>query len=133
MPELNYDYQATRDVMFEIMNYWADVGVTGFRIDAVKHIFLEEEANNDRSDIIIKDEAGGSNYNSNLTKNLHYFRELNYKLKQNHPDSLLIGENFDGSAYQVAPYYEGLDSMLNFHMYFDIWNALNNDGKAVEL
>jgi uncharacterized repeat protein (TIGR02543 family) len=126
MPELNYDYQATRDVMIDIMDYWVTLGVAGFRIDAVKHVYMQEEIIPSPTDVIITDSGSSVNYNSNLTKNLHFFRELNGSLKEKHPEAFIVGENFDGHAYRVAPYYEGLDSMLNFYMYYNLMQAAAN-------
>lgn len=126
MPELNYDYQATRDVIVDIMNYWVVLGVAGFRIDAVKHVYMAEEVTPSSGDVIIKDGGSTVNYDSNLTKNLHFFKELNARLKQEHPDAFIVGENYDGHAYRVAPYYEGLDSMLNFYMYYNIMESAAN-------
>ena len=127
MPELNYDYQGTRDAIINMAKYWLGIlgdgtGVDGFRIDAVKHIYMEDEVNKSSSDIIIEDydEKTKTDYSSNLTKNLNFFREFNFKLKEEYPNAVIIGENFDGHAYQVAPYYEGLDSMLNFYMYYNL-------------
>ncbi len=124
MPELNYDYQATRDVMVDIMDYWVTLGVSGFRIDAVKHVYMAEEVTPEPNDVIIKDSGSSVNYDSNLTKNLHFFRELNWRLKELHPEAFIVGENFDGHAYRVAPYYEGLDSMLNFYMYYNLMQSV---------
>lgn len=126
MPELNYDYQATRDKMINIMNYWVDLGVGGFRIDAVKHAYMEEEIVPSSSDTIITDfdDKTNQSYNSNLTKNLHLFKEINARLKAENPDVFMVGENFDGHAYRVAPYYEGLDSMLNFYMFYNLSSAI---------
>ena len=107
MPELNYDYQATRDVMVDIMDYWSIIGVAGFRIDAVKHVYMAEEVTPSPTDVIIKDGGATFNYDSNLTKNLHFFRELNGRLKERHPESFIIGENFDGHAYRVALIMKG--------------------------
>ncbi len=122
MPEFNYDYQKTRDKIVDIMGHWVDKGVEGFRIDAVKHVYMKEEVTPAVGDKIIKDE-GNSEYDSNLTKNLHFFRELNKRLKAINPNVFIVGENFDGHAYHVAPYYEGLDGMLNFHMYYNLTEA----------
>jgi glycosidase len=124
MPELNYDYQATRDAIVDVTHYWCDLGVTGFRIDAVKHVYMEEETTNLPTDMMVGDIGSGVNYSSNLTKNLHFFRELNFRLKEAYPEAFIVGENFDGHAYHVAPYYEGLDSMLDFYMYFNITNSI---------
>lgn len=138
MPELNFDYQKTRDKIYEIMDYWVNSGVGGFRIDAVKHAYMEEEIIPSAGDVIIADydDATNQSYASNLTKNIHLFKELNARLKAEHPNVFMVGENFDGHSYRVAPYYEGLDSMLNFYMFYNISNAVrtgdegNGKGRA---
>lgn len=129
MPELNYDYQKTRDKMVDIMDEWVNLGVGGFRIDAVKHAYMEEEIIPSSGDVIITDSGPSGNYNSNLTKNLNLFRELNARLKEKHPGVFMVGENFDGHAYRVAPYYEGLDSMLNFYMFYGLSQSVANGDK----
>ena len=39
MPELNYDNQAVREEMLKIAKYYLDLGVDGFRFDAIKYIY----------------------------------------------------------------------------------------------
>ena len=128
MPELNYAYIDTRTAVFEIADFWADLGVDGFRMDAVKHIFLTDEVTSDSRDTIIKDVStktvGGKevtqDYSSNLTKNLHFWKDLNAHVKAKHPNCFFVGENFDGHAYHVSPFYEGFDSLFDFYSYFNI-------------
>ena len=131
MPELNYSYQATRDAVIQMAKYWCALGVSGFRMDAVKHIFLEDEVTSDGGDTIISDistSASGKtlNYSSNLTKNLNFWREINASVKADYPDAFFVGENFDGHAYHVAPFYEGFDSLFDFYSYFNITSAAAN-------
>ena len=131
MPELNYSYQATRDAVIQMAKYWCALGVSGFRMDAVKHIFLEDEVTSDGGDTIISDistSASGKtlNYSSNLTKNLNFWREINASVKAAYPDAFFVGENFDGHAYHVAPFYEGFDSLFDFYSYFNITSAAAN-------
>lgn len=127
MPELNYDYQPTRDAIVDVAEYWLGLGVDGFRIDAVKHIYMEDEVSKGSNDIIIKDydTATKTDYSSNLTKNIHFFKEFNARIKAKYPNAYIVGENFDGNAYNVAPYYQGLDSMLNFYAYYNFAQALD--------
>lgn len=122
MPELNYSYQGTRDAIVDVGLFWLEKGVSGFRIDAVKHIYMADETTKASGDVILSDfdTATNTDYSSNLTKNLHFFREFNARLKAVYPNAFIVGENFDGHAYRVAPYYEGLDSMLNFYMYYNL-------------
>lgn len=134
MPELNYDYQGTRDAIVGMANRWLDKGVDGFRIDAVKHIYMADEVDSKAGDVVIKDydSSTQTDYSSNLTKNLNFFREFNARIKAEHPNAFIVGENFDGHTYRVAPYYEGFDSMLDFYGYFaNIGIFAAGDGKCV--
>ena len=120
MPELNYAYQDTRDAVKDMALYWLELGVDGFRMDAVKHIFLNDEVQGSSNDTVIKDVSVSGDYSSNLTKNLNFWKELNYEIKSLYPNAFFVGENFDGNAYHVAPYYEGFDSCFDFYSYFNL-------------
>lgn len=130
MPELNYDYQGTRDAMVDVAEFWLDKGVSGFRIDAVKHVYMADEVNKSSTDQIITDydEATKTDYSSNLTKNINFFQEFNARIKQKNNDAFIVGENFDGNAINnVSPYYQGLDSMFDFYLYYKLSNiAITN-------
>jgi glycosidase len=141
MPELNYSYQATRDAVIAMAKYWCGLGVSGFRMDAVKHIFLEDEVATAPGDTIIKDvstSAGKTlNYSSNLSKNLNFWREINAGVKASYPNAFFVGENFDGHAYHVAPFYEGFDSLFDFYSYFNVTSSVANSysssiGKGIQ-
>ena len=121
MPELNFSYTGTRAAVEAIALNWCEIGVDGFRMDAVKHIYMEDEVAYDENDTYVIDTpATGENYSSDLTKNLHFWRELNAAIKDKYPNAFVVGENFDGHAYHVAPYYEGFDSLFDFYSYFNL-------------
>ena len=119
MPELNYDYQGTRDAMIDVAKYWAGFGVSGFRIDAVKHVYMADEVDALSSDAITEP---GSEFAANLTKNLNFFKEFNYKLKSVYPNTFIVGENFDGWDQRIAPYYQAMDSQFDFQNYYHLMN-----------
>lgn len=127
MPELNYSYKSTREAVEDMSVYWTKtVGVDGFRLDAVKHIYMLDEIGESATagDTLIYDVADAGDYSSDLTKNLHFFKELkSYVTEQTGRDVFFVGENFDGHAFQVAPYYEGFDSMFDFYTYFKLTNT----------
>ena len=141
MPELNYAYASTRAAVTSMALNWCEFGVDGFRMDAVKHIFLDEEvarskdANGNVTDTIVKDistnEVTGKeqDYSSNLTKNLNFWREVNYTIKSQYPNAFFVGENFDGHAYHVAPYYEGFDSLFDFYSYFNLTSMASRSAR----
>ena len=132
MPELNYAYSDTRAAVSAVALNWLEFGVDGFRMDAVKHIFLDEEVTRSSSDTIVKDISTNANtgleqdYSSNLTKNLNFWRDLNATCKSAYPNAFFVGENFDGHAYRVAPYYEGFDSLFDFYSYFNLTSVASS-------
>lgn len=126
MPELNYDYDGTRAAILDVALYWLGIlgdgtGVDGFRIDAVKHIYMADEVTQSPGDVIIRDfdDATNTDYSSNLTKNLNFFCWFVNAIKSQYANAYLVGENFDGHAFNVAPYYEAYDGMLDFYMYYN--------------
>lgn len=118
MPELNYDNQTTRDFMVDVAKYWLGFGVDGFRIDAVKHVYMADEVTAKSSDTITID----GEYSANLTKNLNFFKEFSNRIKNVYPDAYIVGENFDGWDQRIAPYLQGMDSLLDFPAYYHFVN-----------
>ena len=125
MPELNFSYKSTREAVEEMSVYWAkDVGVDGFRLDAVKHIYMENEVSSTYGDTIVYDKSDSGDYSSDLTKNIHFFKELKSVVTRDSGKNVFfVGENFDGHAYHVAPYYEAFDSLFDFYAYFNLTSA----------
>lgn len=123
MPELNFDYQATRDAILDVALYWMSFGLDGFRLDAVKHIYMENE-NPYHSDNIIKDIGATGDYSYDVDKNVHFFMEFNAKLKASYPNAILVGENFNGDPIKIASLYGGMDSQFNFNWYYDTTGCL---------
>ncbi|MDE7452961.1 MAG: InlB B-repeat-containing protein [Clostridia bacterium] len=129
MPELNYDYQPVRDAMVDVAAYWMNYGLDGFRMDAIKHVFMWDESENAYGDV-----EGGSYdipYNYNLTKNVEFFKEFNYRLKTKFPHCYLLGEQLNGDPSQVSPFYAGMDSLFDFNTYFNLPNRINGSDGGV--
>lgn len=42
MPELNFDNQTVRETVLDVAKYYLDLGVDGFRFDAAKYLYLNE-------------------------------------------------------------------------------------------
>ncbi|MDE7329797.1 MAG: hypothetical protein K2N30_01705 [Clostridia bacterium] len=128
MPELNFDYQATRDAILEVALYWMSFGLDGFRLDAVKHIYMANESR-DSSSWVVED----GDYSFDMNKDANFFMEFNAKLKASYPNALLVGENFNGDPIKLAGLYGGMDSQFNFNWYYDATYALTQiaNGQSV--
>ncbi|MBR5741722.1 MAG: hypothetical protein IKX91_04125 [Firmicutes bacterium] len=85
MPELNYDNPSVRKAAADVCKYWMNVGVDGFRFDAVKYIYFGE-----------------------AERNIAYWKELVAELKAVDPDVYLVGECWSGNS-EIAQYYAALN------------------------
>ena len=124
MPELNYDYQPARDAMTDVAMYWMAYGLDGFRMDAIKHMFMWEESENAPTDV--QGAPNDTGYVFNMTKDIEFFKEFNHRLKAKYPNCFLLGENLTGDVNYVAPFYAGMDSLFDFNTYFDLPSRINN-------
>lgn len=91
MPDLNLDSEALRAQIEEITDFWLDMGVGGFRLDAVKEF-----------------------YTGNPQANIAFLNWFTAMVKGQKEDAYLVGEAWlDISDY--AQYYgSGIDSLFNF-------------------
>lgn len=74
-PDLNYDNPAVQEEMFRVIDYWLDMGIDGFRADAVPYLF----------------ERQGTNC-ENLPETHAYLKKLRAYLDENYPDRVLLCE-----------------------------------------
>jgi len=44
-PDLNYDNPAVQDAMLEVLRFWLDLGIDGFRLDAVPYLYERDGTN----------------------------------------------------------------------------------------
>ncbi len=93
MPDLNLDSQAVRDEVRSIMEFWlSDVGVDGFRLDAVT-----------------------SFYTNSTAKSIEFLSYLNDTAKAIKSDCYIVGEAWLGNNKAVREYYaSGIDSFFCF-------------------
>ena len=137
MAELNYSCSATREYMTDMCKYWLSFGLDGFRLDAIKHIYLLSELDpsyNYSGDYVTYDAGYRKYFNPELDREItvmndySYDRDLNVKfwkqfagtIKSAYPNCFLVGENFDGWNQRIAPFYEAIDSQFDFSTYYHL-------------
>lgn len=74
-PDLNYDNPQVREEMKNVMRFWLDMGVDGFRADAVPYLFEREGTNCE-----------------NLPETHAYLKELRQFIDQHYPGRVLLCE-----------------------------------------
>ncbi len=103
MPDLNFDNPKVRDEFKDIGKFWLkDLNVDGFRLDAAKHIYPDDRAEDNHA----------------------FWIEFRKEMEKIKPDVYLVGEVWS-SAKVVAPYLKGIPSLFNFDMGYAITNVVN--------
>ncbi len=103
MPDLNFDNKIVREEIYEIGRFWLeDVGVDGFRLDAAKHIFPDERAEDNHA----------------------FWVEFRERMEAIKPDVYLVGEVWS-DAETVAPYLKGLSALFNFDIGYAIHHVVS--------
>jgi alpha-glucosidase len=72
-PDLNFRNPLVREEMFNIVKYWVEVGFDGFRVDAINHMFEDEDLSKDEP---ILDPAETTNPNEYEYLEHKYTRDL---------------------------------------------------------
>jgi glycosidase len=116
MPDLNFDNPAVREEMIKVGKFWVEKGVSGYRLDAAKHIF--------------GDFAGTVHSPDIVAKNMAWWKEFRAALQEVDPDVYLIGEIWEEDTSLMLPYVESLQSTFDFKQAIDIL-AMSNTEKAI--
>jgi len=96
-PDLNYDNPAVREAMWNVMKFWLEIGVDGFRLDAVPYLVEREGTSCE-----------------NLPETHGILRDLRTRLDQEFPDRMLLAEANQWPS-DVRQYFGNGDE---FHMAF---------------
>jgi glycosidase len=82
MPELNLDSEEVRDELIDIVSFWYELGVKGFRLDAAKYPYFNDDS-----------------------KNIEFWNWFVSECKKIREDTYIVGEVWSGDSL-IAPYYE---------------------------
>lgn len=96
-PDLNWDNPEVKEAMFQVMEFWLDVGLDGFRADAVPYLIEREGTSCE-----------------NLPETHAILREFRARLNRNYPGRILLAEANQWPD-DVRPYFGESDE---FHMAF---------------
>jgi alpha-amylase len=106
MPDINYDHAPAKDSIFAAARYWLqDVGVDGFRLDAV--LYLDEDGNT----------------LSNTSGTFQLLQEFKAETASANPKSFLVGEAWTQSSI-VRNYVS--NNRLDYAFEFDLAGAMLN-------
>src|SRR5438105_2956660 len=97
-PDLNYDNPQVLKAMIKVLDFWCEMGIDGFRLDAVPYLFEREGTNCE-----------------NLPDTHVVLRTLRRHLDETHPGRMLISEANQWPEDAVAYFGSGDECHMNFH------------------
>ncbi|MEZ0395487.1 MAG: maltose alpha-D-glucosyltransferase [Anaerolineales bacterium] len=97
-PDLNYDNPAVRLEMLKVMKFWLDLGVDGFRVDAVPYLFEREGTNCE-----------------NLPETHAYLKKMRRFVEEHYPDRILLCEANQWPRDVRAYFGRGDEFHMAFH------------------
>ena len=98
----------------ESADKWIRMGVDGFRLDAVKHIY--HNANSDE--------------NPTFLKKFYDHCDATFKSVGGKGEFYMVGEQFSDAA-EVAPYYKGIPALFEFSFWWRLKDCINSgDGSS---
>src|SRR5688500_7749174 len=103
MPDLNFDNPKVREEIYKIAAFWIEKGIDGFRLDAARHIYPDDQLDDTRL----------------------FWEEFTTKMKSIKPDIKIIGEVWSDPK-TLSTLFKGLPSLFNFEMTKAIPEAINN-------
>ena len=121
-PDLNWDNPQVRNDIYQMMKFWLDMGVDGFRMDSIS--FISKPSKFEDAPLEDNKEYGAYYYGSANGPHIHeYLREMNQKVLSKY-DVISIGETPHTTAREarlfVEPDRHELDMVFQFeHMHVD--------------
>ena len=114
-PDLNFNNPAVHEEIFSIMKFWLDLGIDGFRLDAIPYLYEKEGSNSE-----------------NLPETHSFLKKVRKFVDDNYPEALLLSEANQWPE-DVLPYFGDGDEMhmaFHFPLMPCIFMALRKESEA---
>jgi len=97
-PDLNFENNAVQEAVFQVLDFWLDLGVDGLRLDAIPYLYEEEGTNCE-----------------NLARTHVFLKKLRARIDERHPDRMLLAEANQWPEDAVAYFGQGDECHMCFH------------------
>lgn len=122
-PDLNWAAPKLREAIYDVMTFWLEKGIDGFRMDSIS--FLSKEGQFE--DVPVEDNKSFGSYYYGTANGPHlheYLKEMHHRIMSQYPDIMLVGETPHTSMEQaklyVEPERQELSMVFQFeHMHVD--------------
>jgi maltose alpha-D-glucosyltransferase / alpha-amylase len=97
-PDLNFRNPEVQDAMLDALRFWLDLGIDGFRLDAVPYLFERDGTNGE-----------------NLPETHDFLKRIRAEVDGRYPDKVLLAEANQWPDDVVAYFGEGDECHMAFH------------------
>ena len=97
-PDLNYDNPAVQQAVFDVLDFWLEMGVDGLRMDAVPYLYEREGTNCE-----------------NLDETHDFLKKMRKYVDDRHDGKMLLAEANQWPEDAAAYYGDGDECHMNFH------------------
>ncbi|HEY9618797.1 MAG TPA: maltose alpha-D-glucosyltransferase [Crinalium sp.] len=97
-PDLNYDNPLVQQAVFDVLDFWLNMGVDGLRMDAVPYLYEREGTNCE-----------------NLPETHEFLKQLRKRVDEKHPNRMLLAEANQWPEDAAQYYGMGDECHMNFH------------------
>ncbi|HEY5884193.1 MAG TPA: maltose alpha-D-glucosyltransferase [Pyrinomonadaceae bacterium] len=97
-PDLNYDNPEVQKAILDVVSFWLNLGIDGFRVDAAPYLFQREGTNCE-----------------NLPETHAFLKKLRQFVNQHYPNSLLLAEANQWPEDVVQFFAEGDEFHMAYH------------------
>ncbi|MEM9847305.1 MAG: maltose alpha-D-glucosyltransferase [Bacteroidota bacterium] len=97
-PDLNYDNPAVQEEIFKVLDYWVDMGIDGFRLDAIPYLFEREGTNCE-----------------NLPETHVFLKKLRAHMDENFDNVLFLAEANMWPEDSASYFGDGDECHMNYH------------------
>jgi maltose alpha-D-glucosyltransferase/alpha-amylase len=97
-PDLNYDNPDVQEAMLEVLRFWLDLGIDGFRLDAVPYLYEREGTKGE-----------------NLPETHGFLRRVRATIDREYPDRVLLAEANQWPEDVVEYFGDGDECHMCFH------------------
>jgi alpha-glucosidase len=126
-PDLNWRHPPVQEAMLDVLRFWLDRGVDGFRVDALRQLVEDEQLRDNPPNPDYHDGLGPYQallpiYTADRPETLQMAARMR-QLIDGYPARLLIGELYLPIERLVAYYGSGVHLPSNFHLISVPWQA----------
>lgn len=97
-PDLNFDNPVVQEEIFKILDYWASMGIDGFRLDAIPYLFERENTNCE-----------------NLPETHVFLKKLRKYMEERFEDVMFLAEANMWPEDSASYFGEGDECHMNYH------------------